>query len=439
MKEGESGRAAWDGVVGGAATGADPAAGPSAAASVSGTTGVPGVADFRRALLAHFHETRRALPWRIGRTPYGVMVSEFMLQQTRVDTVVPYYERWMRRFPDWGALARADLDDVILEWKGLGYYSRARNLHRAARLVRERHGGRLPDDPEALRALPGVGEYTAGAVASIAFGRAVPAVDGNVRRVLARLLDIERPGAARLRREAARLLDPERPGDFNEAMMELGATVCTPRGPLCAECPVARWCRARAAGTVGERPARRRRARVRREEYAVAVLVDEAGRTLLARRPPEGLLAGMWEFPAVRVGRGGGGSPASAETLAEAALPLALEHLRAPGGPPVPASHLRPAEPLTPVRHAFTHLRATYRPVVVRLAPSPPGTPPPSPPAPTPRPPPSPPGDAPTTIWVHPARLDEWALPVAQQKIGALLARWLAATRPASRPRSESG
>ena len=386
-------------------------------------------AAFRRALLAHFDATRRALPWRVERTPYRVMVSEFMLQQTRVGTVVPYYERWMRRFPDWGALADADLEDVILEWKGLGYYSRARNLHRAARVVRERHGGRLPDDPDELRTLPGVGEYTAGAVASIAFGRAVPAVDGNVRRVLARLGDIERPTPARLRREAARLLDPERPGDFNEAMMELGATVCTPKRPGCAECPVARWCRARAAGTVGERPARRRRGRVRREEYAVAVLVDEAGRTLLARRPPEGLLAGMWEFPAARMG--------PADALVEAALGVALEHLRAPGGAPVTASDLRAAESLAPVRHAFTHLRATYRPVVVRLpgasgAPGP-GTLPP--PGATP---------APGTAWVHPARLDEWALPVAQQRIGTLLARWLAGRPPATgrsarRRRSGSG
>ena len=355
----------------------------------------------RSALLAHFDASRRALPWRVGRTPYRVMVSEFMLQQTRVETVIPYYERWMRRFPDWDALAGAALDDVILEWKGLGYYARARNLHRTAQVVRERYGGRLPADPDELRTLPGVGEYTAGAVASIAFGRAVPAVDGNVKRVLARLLDLERPAPGRLRREAARLVDPERPGDFNEAMMELGATVCTPRSPECAECPVARWCRARKAGTVGERPARRGRGRgVRRVEYAVAVLVDEAGRTLLVRRPPKGLLAGMWEFPAVRVDGGGG-------VGVGAALPLA-------------ASDLRPAESLPVVHHAFTHLRAAYRPVIIRVPPS------------TRRDgcPSHRPGAAASrgSAWVHHADLDDWALPVAQQKIGALLTRWLACT-----------
>lgn len=329
-----------------------------------------GVADFRRALLAHFDRTRRALPWRVGRNPYRVMVSEFMLQQTRVKTVVPYYERWMRKFPDWDALAGATEDDVILEWKGLGYYSRARNLHHTARAVRERFGGHLPPDPAALKTLPGVGDYTAGAVASIAFGHVVPAVDGNVRRVLARLLDIAAPGPAQLRREAARLVDPTRPGDFNEAMMELGATLCTPRAPRCGECPVAQWCRARVAGTVEERPAPKRRRPVPRVEYVTAVLVDPAGRTFLVRRPPRGLLAGMWEFPAVD---------------------------QVPPGP---------AHPLPPVRHAFTHLRATYRPIIL------------------PTESPARWDDRPST-WVHYTRLDEWALPVAQQKIGALLRRWL--------------
>ena len=394
---------------------------------VSGPAAVSGPADavaFRRALLAHFDASRRALPWRDGRTPYRVMVSEFMLQQTRVETVIPYYERWLRRFPDFEALAGATVDEVILEWKGLGYYARARNLHRAAREVRERYGGRLPAEPGELRTLPGVGEYTAGAVASIAFGRAVPAVDGNVKRVLARLLDLERPAAGRLRHEAARLVDPERPGDFNEAMMELGATVCTPRSPRCAECPVARWCRARMAGTAEARPGRGRGRRrgVRREEYVVAVVVDEAGRTLLARRPPEGLLARMWEFPCEGVGGEGG----SAEALREGALRIAREHLRAigphgqPGGdPPPPTPHLVAAASLPAVHHAFTHLRATYRPVIVRLG------------ARTRR---DRADRAARHAWVRPADLDELALPVAQQKIGALLTRWLA-----SNPRSGSG
>ena len=366
-------------------------------------------ASFRRALLAHYDAGRRALPWRVGRTPYRVMVSEFMLQQTRAETVVPYYERWLRKFPDWESLAGATEDEVLREWKGLGYYSRARNLHHTARTVRDRHGGHLPPDPATLKTLPGVGDYTAGAVASIAFGVAVPAVDGNTRRVLARLLDLAAPSPAQLRREAARLLHPTRPGDFNEAMMELGATLCTPRAPRCGECPVAPWCRARVAGTVEERPARRIRRPVPRVHYVTAVLVDAAGRTLLVRRPPRGLLANMWEFPAVRLGAA---QPAG-EAIVAAARRVASEHAgaRASGAP---------GDPLPPVRHAFTHLRATYHPIILLGGPE------------TVAGPEKPSGGRPTgAAWVHHTRLGKWALPVAQQKIGALLQEWLA-RRPGS-------
>ena len=262
---------------------------------------------FRRALLDHFDGTRRALPWRSERTPYRVMVSEFMLQQTRVEAVIPYYERWLRRFPGWEALADAGEDEVLRAWTGLGYYRRARNLHRAARIVRERYGGELPEDSEALKRLPGVGEYTAGAVASIAFGRAVPAVDGNVKRVLCRLFDLEAPTAARLREKAAALVDPGRPGDFNEALMELGATVCTPRSPGCGGCPVRGWCRARAAGTVAERPARRPRGKVPRVEHVAVVVVGGVGRGVggdgLGPRPmrPAGTLRSSHCSASVRI------------------------------------------------------------------------------------------------------------------------------------------
>ncbi len=393
------------------------------------TIGEPAeAASFRRALLAHYDGGRRALPWRAGRTPYRVMVSEFMLQQTRAETVVPYYERWLRRFPDWESLAGATEDEVLREWKGLGYYARARNLHHTARTVRDRFGGHLPPDPAALRALPGVGDYTAGAVASIAFGIAVPAVDGNTRRVLARLLDIAAPSPAQLRREAARLLDPARPGDFNEAMMELGATLCTPRAPRCGECPVARWCRARAAGTVEERPAPRTRRPVPRVEYATAVLVDAAGRTLLVRRPPQGLLANMWEFPAVRLGAGGAGGAAArpaGEAIVAAARGVASEH----------ASAHAPGDPLPPVRHAFTHLRATYYPIILpggpKTLPGGPKTLPGGPQTPSGGPQTPSGTGSPPAAWVHHTRLGEWALPVAQQKIGTLLQEWIA-RRPGS-------
>lgn len=366
-------------------------------------------AAFRSALLGHFDRHRRPLPWRTDRNPYRVMVSEFMLQQTRVETVGPYYARWLGRFPDWRALADASLDDVLLEWEGLGYYSRARNLHRTARAVRERHGGELPADPVALRTLPGVGDYTAGAVASIAFGKPVPAVDGNVRRVLARLLDLPGPTPAQLRREAARLLDPDRPGDHNEAMMELGATICTPRAPRCEECPVASWCAALTAGTVAERPAARPRRPVPRVDYATVVAIDPAGRILLAKRPEQGLLAGMWEFPSVEIA-----PPGVRATTAAASL----EHLATFG------LRGRPAESLAPVRHAFTHLRATYRPVVVRCDPGGASSAECEAAA-RPVEPTEQRAAEPNTVWIRPAELNDYALPVAQQKIARQAETWM--------------
>lgn len=379
------------------------------------------VPAFRRALLDHFDRTRRALPWRSERTPYRVMVSEFMLQQTRVATVVPYYRRWVRRFPGWDALAEAEEEEVLRAWTGLGYYRRARSLHRAARMVRDRFGGELPEEPAALRRLPGVGEYTAGAVASIAFGRVAPAVDGNVRRVVCRLFDLEAPTARRLRDAAAGLVDPERPGDFNEAMMELGATVCTPRSPGCWDCPVRGWCRARAAGTVAERPARRPRRRAPRVEHVAVVVVGRAaegggrgwpgpsadadgGRPsiviLLRKRPDSGLLAGMWEFPSLELT----GDEEADDVRITAAATRLLKELALPA---------RPTAPLRPVRHAFTHLHATYHPVICL------------PHHPTP---PIPPADR--HSWVPLAGLGDRPLPVAQQKIAAQLRDWLRRAPP---------
>src|SRR5690606_15418045 len=226
----------------------------------------------REDLLRFYDRHRRDLPWRGEEDPYRILVSEVMLQQTRVETVKEYYGPWLERFPDLEALAAADEGDVLKAWEGLGYYRRARNLRDAATVVQEEWGGRLPGTVEELRRLPGIGAYTAGAVASIAFGRTVPAVDGNVRRVLARLFDVAVPGAAWLRDTAGRLVDPERPGDWNQALMELGATVCVPRGPRCGRCPVAWACRAREAGTVDERPGPTARRPPRVAIIALAVL-----------------------------------------------------------------------------------------------------------------------------------------------------------------------
>ena len=290
-------------------------------------------APLRRRLLAFFDRSARDLPWRRTSDPYAIWVSEVMLQQTRVDVVKDYYQRWMTRFPDIPTLADADLDDVLTCWAGLGYYARARNLHSAAGLVRDAHGGSVPAEPEALRALPGIGEYTAGALGSIAFGRAEPAVDGNVRRVLSRLLDLEAPTPASLRAHATRLVDRERPGAFNQALMELGATVCTPRAPDCEACPVRIHCRAHARGTVELRPPPVRRSRVRTVHFVSFVARLPEGRTLLRKRPLDGLLGGLWEFPAVSV-----------------------------EGPP---AGLPGSVGLAPVPHTFSHLQATYYPVRV--------------------------------------------------------------------------
>jgi A/G-specific adenine glycosylase len=256
------------------------------------------IVALRRKLLAHFDAHRRVLPWRADTDPYRVWVSEIMLQQTRVETVRPYYDRWMQRFPNVQKLADAPLDDVLKSWEGLGYYSRARNLHRAARIVCERHNGELPAHADGLRELPGIGEYTAGAVASIAFQAREPVVDGNVKRVLHRLLDAPRLTSAALRALATELVPMDRPGDFNQALMELGATVCTPRVPRCADCPLRRHCAAFAAGTQLVRPAHGKPSRIPDRYFNTLVLIDTDERVLLRKRPLTGLLAGLWEFPA---------------------------------------------------------------------------------------------------------------------------------------------
>lgn len=357
-------------------------------------------ATLRRALLDFFDAARRDLPWRRTSDPYHVWVSEIMLQQTRVETVIPYFERWLERFPTLDALADAPIDDVLKCWEGLGYYARARNLHRAARLVRERYAGVVPDDPDALRELPGVGDYTAGAIASIAYGRPEPAVDGNVRRVLSRLFDLEDPTPAELRGIAAALVDGPRPGDLNQALMELGATVCVPRAPACTACPVSDHCRAYAAGTQAERPARRGSKPVPERDVGTAVLVAPDGRLLLVRRPEDGLLGGLWEFPGAEARPG--------ESVVEAAERAA----RAASG----ADALPRGEPLGQVAHIFTHLRARYHVFRFELT----GLEPDSL---------SPGGSDSATgtatnpqdrAWIAPGELGAYALPRAQQRIAAL-------------------
>ena len=310
--------------------------------------------ELRRLLLRAYDTGKRELPWRGEADPYRVWVSEVMLQQTRVETVIPYYEEWVKRFPDLESLAVAEEDEVLRAWQGLGYYSRARNLWNGAKVVREKLGGDLPGTASELRGLPGVGEYTAGAVASIAYGEVVPAVDGNVRRVLSRLFDLPDPRAGELRGIASTLVDPARPGDFNQALMEFGATVCTPRSPACGECLLDGVCQALLLGTVSERPVKKVRKPVPEVDVVVMVaVVDAPFRFLLRKRPQEGLLAGMWEFPGVEVPwKGGGGGDAGLPSDAgQHLLELETEWGLKVRGRPIP---------LSGVAHAFTHLKARY-------------------------------------------------------------------------------
>jgi A/G-specific adenine glycosylase len=300
------------------------------------------VKGVRRALLAWYARHKRDLPWRRTRDPYAIWLSETMLQQTRVETVVPYYERFLARFPTVDALADAEPDEVTRLWSGLGYYSRARNLHAAARRVAREHGGTLPGEVEALRALPGVGRYTAGAVASIAFDRPAPIVDGNVARVLARLLDLREdvtstPVQKRLWNEAEALARGPRPGDLNQALMELGALVCTPRAPKCLLCPLREACRAHAAGDPEALPVKRRPA-LPKQIAAVAAVLTRGKRLLAVRRPPQGLLGGLWDLPGDELG---------AREPARAALERALRErlgLEAVG-----------VRAIGEVQHQFTH------------------------------------------------------------------------------------
>lgn len=266
-----------------------------------GITVAPAVGDVIRGLLNTWYgESRRDLPWRKTIDPYCIWISEVMLQQTQVKTVKPYYRRFINRFPDVFSLARADLQTVLKEWEGLGYYSRARNMYKAAGIIAA-GGGRFPDSWEGLRQLPGIGDYIASALLSIAFGKPYAVVDGNVKRVLARLFMLSWPvnkatSHCVFQDVADQLLDRQQPGDHNQAMMEMGAMVCTPRKPRCGYCPISNHCRALASHEVQSYPHRIQRAPLP-ERHVVAGVVKKKGRWLFIQRDEEGLLGGLWEFP----------------------------------------------------------------------------------------------------------------------------------------------
>lgn len=311
--------------------------------------------SFRRRLIDWYTHHQRRLPWRETSDPYAIWVSEVMLQQTQVATALPYYLRFMDRFPTITHLAGADIQDVLKLWEGLGYYSRARNLHRAAGVVVARFGSQVPDDPAAFQSLPGVGDYIAAAVLSIAFGRALPVVDGNVKRVLSRLLEMDMPvnrsGAHKIFREPAMtFISPKQPADFNQAIMELGALVCRPKNPDCGNCPLANLCRANRHGTTAQYPKRDASRKVPHRHLAIGVILKK-GKMLVVQRQMEGLLGGLWEFPAVPT-EGGKGAIADFEAmiLAETGLEVAVDRQ------------------LTRIRHAYTHFKLTGEVYLCRYA-----------------------------------------------------------------------
>lgn len=258
-------------------------------------------ARLRRSLLRWYDRNHRRLPWRATRDPYFILVSEYLLQQTRVAQALPYYLRFVRRFPTIETLARARTSTVLKTWEGLGYYARARNLHRAARMVMSNFDGKIPQSPEQLQRLPGCGPYTSAAIASIAFGVPAPVIDGNVIRLLSRAFGLSGDpnkitNALRLSKLAQELLSPRQPGRFNQALMELGATICVPKNPKCTSCCWKCSCAAFRLGLTDRLPQRRPRAPIPEREIAIGV-VWYRGRVLLARRRPDALLGGLWEFP----------------------------------------------------------------------------------------------------------------------------------------------
>ncbi|MFQ5689028.1 MAG: A/G-specific adenine glycosylase [Gemmatimonadota bacterium] len=336
------------------------------------------------ALLSWFRSRERDVPSRGESDPYRIWVMEIMAQQTRIGTVRDHYDRFLARFPDVETLARSDLDQVLKAWEGLGYYARARNLHRAAREVVAAYGGRLPREAERLRRLPGIGPYTAGAISSLAFGRPEPAVDGNTRRVLSRCFDLERASPAELETAACRLIGarPERAAEINQALMDLGGEICLPARPACVRCPIGTACLALARDTVDRRPPRRLRRATPHQVVSLGV-VWRRGRVLVARRPEHTLLGGLWEFP--------GGKVEPGETPAEAAVRELREEMKI---------EIRVRRRIATVDHAYSHFRVTlhaYHADHVSGEPRP--------------------ARATAWLWAEPGRLAELAFPAANLRI----------------------
>jgi len=301
---------------------------------------------FSQKILDWYAQHARELPWRGHPDPYAVWVSEIMLQQTRVETVIPFFEKWMQRFPSVFELAAASQQEVLNFWEGLGYYARARNMQRAAQIIATEYQGKLPRTAQALQQLPGIGRYTAAAIASIAFGEDQAALDGNIRRVLARVFDIAEParspaGERRLWQLAAEHLPPGTAGDYNQALMDLGATICTPAAPDCPQCPVAELCQACALGIQEQRPVNQPKPKI--PHYTVtAAVIQQDGKVFIAQRSAQGLLGGMWEFP--------GGKIEPGETLTACLKREICEELNV---------DIEVGAPFGLYEHTYTHFKVT--------------------------------------------------------------------------------
>ncbi len=315
---------------------------------------IPNLNNIAPALLAWWDKGHADFPWRRSRDPYHIWVAEIMLQQTQISTVIPYYDRWMSRFPTIQELATASLDDVLKLWQGLGYYSRARNMHAAAQTILMEFNGCLPQTVPELMKLKGIGRYTAGAIASIAFDQPAPVLDGNVIRVFSRLIDLEEDVTQtntrnRLWQMAEEIVHKLRPGDFNQALMELGQQVCRPANPQCQDCPLSAICLARKRGTLLERPVRPPRKNTPHYDVAAGVIWENNkstgnpnSRFLITQRPLNGLLGGLWEFP--------GGKREVGETLQQTLKREIKEEL---------GIEIEVGRSLTNIKHAYTHFRIT--------------------------------------------------------------------------------
>ena len=355
-------------------------------------------AVMRQKLLDWYACEGRSLPWRDTRDPYAIWVSEVMLQQTQVKTVLPYYQRWLTVFPTIAALAAAPRDRVLKQWEGLGYYSRARNLHRAAQMVMAKHSGRFPISLQEVLELPGIGRTTAGGILSSAFNRPAAILDGNVKRVLARAIALPKPPAKALNQLwqlSEALIDPTNPRDYNQALLDLGATVCRPRQPECPRCPWQSHCTAFTTAQQHRYPMKSPKAERPHKQIAVAIVMKQDGlngtQFLIDRRPEDGMLGGLWEFPGGKIETG------------ETAEACALREVKEEVGLEVEAIH-----ELGAVDHAYTHFSVTLNTFICRhLSGEPQAL------------------EVADVRWVSFGDFKDYAFPVANQKIFPLLERWL--------------